>query len=32
MPQQAGVAVYVCGRTGRLAAARVDDDVDPPLG
>jgi hypothetical protein len=32
MPHQAGVAVYERGRTGRLAAARVYDDVDPPLG
>jgi hypothetical protein len=31
MPHQAGVAVYERGRTGRLAAARVYDDVDPPL-
>jgi ketosteroid isomerase-like protein len=29
---QAGVAVYVRGETGRLAAARIYDDVDPPLG
>jgi SnoaL-like domain len=32
LPPQAGVAVYERGRTGRLAAARVYDDVDPPLG
>ena len=32
MPHQAGVAVYERGRSGRLAAARVYDDVDPPLG
>ncbi|HEX5014074.1 MAG TPA: hypothetical protein VFV72_07910 [Candidatus Limnocylindrales bacterium] len=31
MPRQAGVAVYERGRTGRLANARVYDDVDPPL-
>src|SRR5262245_24655074 len=31
MPHQAGVAVYERGGTGRLAAARVYDDVDPPL-
>ena len=31
MPPQAGVAVYERGRTGRLADARVYDDVDPPL-
>ena len=29
---QAGVAVYVRGQSGRLAAARIYDDVDPPLG
>ena len=29
---QAGVAVYVRGQRGRLAAARVYDDADPPLG
>lgn len=29
---QAGLAVYVRGTTGRLAAARIYDDVDPPLG
>jgi hypothetical protein len=28
---QAGVAVYVRGASGRLAAARIYDDVDPPL-
>lgn len=28
---QAGVAVYVRGQSGRLAAARIYDDVDPPL-
>ena len=27
----AGVAVYVRGAGGRLAAARIYDDVDPPL-
>jgi hypothetical protein len=31
IPHQAGVAVYERGRTGRLAHARVYDDVDPPL-
>jgi hypothetical protein len=31
MPHQAGVAVYERGASGRLAAARVYDDVDPPL-
>jgi SnoaL-like domain len=29
---QAGVAVYERGETGKLAAARIYDDVDPPLG
>jgi SnoaL-like protein len=29
---QAGVAVYVRGESGRLEAARIYDDVDPPLG
>jgi hypothetical protein len=28
---QAGVAVYVRGTSGKLAAARIYDDVDPPL-
>ena len=32
LPPQAGVAVYVRGESGKLAAARVYDDVDPPLG
>jgi hypothetical protein len=32
LPPQAGIAVYVRGESGRLAAARVYDDVDPPLG
>ena len=31
LPAQAGVAVYVRGPSGRLAAARIYDDVDPPL-
>jgi hypothetical protein len=31
LPPQAGVAVYVRGSNGRLAAARIYDDVDPPL-
>jgi hypothetical protein len=31
LPPQAGVAVYVRGDSGRLAAARIYDDVDPPL-
>jgi SnoaL-like domain len=29
---QAGAAVYVRGEAGRLVAARIYDDVDPPLG
>jgi hypothetical protein len=29
---QAGVAVYVRGKSGKLAAARIYDDVNPPLG
>jgi hypothetical protein len=28
---EAGVAVYVRGRSGKLAAARIYDDADPPL-
>jgi hypothetical protein len=31
LPPQAGMAVYVRGAGGRLAAARIYDDVDPPL-
>jgi hypothetical protein len=31
LPPEAGVAVYVRGQSGRLAAARIYDDVDPPL-
>ena len=31
IPPQAGVAVYVRGRSGLLSAARIYDDVDPPL-
>jgi hypothetical protein len=30
IPPQAGVAVYVRGRTGKLAHARIYDDVEPP--
>jgi SnoaL-like domain len=30
LPPQAGAAVYVRGESGRLAAARIYDDVDPP--
>ena len=32
LPPQAGVAVYVRGQGGKLAAARIYDDVDPPVG
>jgi hypothetical protein len=32
LPPQAGVAVYVRGDSGALAAARIYDDADPPLG
>jgi hypothetical protein len=31
LPPEAGVAVYVRGGSGRLAAARIYDDVDPPV-
>jgi SnoaL-like domain len=31
MAPQAGIAVYVRGESGKLAAARVYDDTDPPL-
>jgi hypothetical protein len=31
LPPQAGVAVYERGESGKLAAARIYDDVDPPL-
>jgi hypothetical protein len=31
MAPQAGLAVYVRGDSGRLAAARIYDDADPPL-
>ena len=31
LPPGAGLAVYVRGATGRLAAARIYDDADPPL-
>jgi SnoaL-like domain len=31
LPPQAGVAVYVRGDDGRIAAARIYDDVDPPV-
>jgi SnoaL-like domain len=29
---EAGIAVYVRGESGKLAAARIYDDADPPLG
>jgi len=29
---EAGIAVYVRGATGRLASARMYDDLEPPLG
>jgi hypothetical protein len=32
LPPQAGLAVYVRGDSGKLAAARMYDDVDPPVG
>jgi hypothetical protein len=32
LPPQAGVAVYERGSGGKLAAARIYDDVDPPRG
>lgn len=32
LPPEAGVAVYVRDQSGKLAAARVHDDTDPPLG
>jgi ketosteroid isomerase-like protein len=31
LPPQAGIGVYVRGQSGRLAAARIYDDVEPPL-
>lgn len=32
LPPEAGVAVYVRGQSGKLAAARIYDDVNPPVG
>ena len=29
---EAGVAVYVRGQSGKLAAVRIYDDANPPLG
>jgi SnoaL-like domain len=31
LPPEAGVAVYVRGQSGKLAAARIYDDANPPL-
>jgi ketosteroid isomerase-like protein len=31
LPPEAGVGVYVRGQSGKLTAARIYDDVDPPL-
>jgi hypothetical protein len=31
LPPQAGIAVYARGESGKLAAARIYDDADPPL-
>ena len=31
LPPEAGVAVYVRGESGKLAAARIYDDMDPPI-
>jgi hypothetical protein len=31
LPPEAGIAVYVRGEGGKLAAARIYDDTDPPL-
>lgn len=31
LPPQAGLAVYVRGQSGKLVAARIYDDIDPPL-
>jgi hypothetical protein len=32
LPPQAGIAVYVRDESGKLAAARIYDDVNPPIG
>jgi hypothetical protein len=32
LPPEAGVAVHVRGQSGQLAAVRIYDDADPPLG
>jgi len=31
LPPAAGIAVYVRGPSGKLAAARIYDDTDPPI-
>jgi hypothetical protein len=31
LPPEAGIAVYVRGRSGKLASARVYDESQPPL-
>ena len=31
LPPEAGIAVYVRGESGKLAAARIYDDADPPI-
>ena len=31
LPPEAGIAVYVRGDSGKLAAARIYDDTDPPI-
>ena len=31
LPPEAGIAIYVRGESGKLAAARIYDDADPPL-
>ncbi len=32
LPPEAGIAVYVRGDSGKLAAARIYDDAEPPVG
>jgi hypothetical protein len=32
LPPEAGIVVYARGQSGRLAAARMYDDTDPPVG
>ena len=31
LPPEAGIAVYVRGDSGKVATARIYDDVDPPV-